>query len=101
MKLLILLGVEASEPILRQLFHASGVEVYSEFPIQGHRLPGMLPDPTNWFGTRTDGVYATMAFAFLSAEKATAVEEALAAHNRANPTAYPLHAFRLAVESAT
>lgn len=100
MKLLILLGVEATEPQLRALFQAGGVEIYSEFAIKGHRAPATVPDPANWFATAGDGVYSVMAFAFVTPEKATSVMQALQMHNKQQPTAYPLHAFLLGVEAA-
>lgn len=100
MKLIILLGVEACEKDLRKIFHQNDVDIYSEFPIQGHKQFGTLPDPTNWFGKRDDTTYSTMAFSFVTEEKAQAVLASVAAYNQDNPSAYPLHAFRLAVEAA-
>lgn len=98
MKLVIVMGVEASKPDIRKLFTEGGVTLYSEVEIQGHRMPSLVPNPDNWFGSRDMTVYSTMAFAFVDAAKAQSVLTAVKAFNESGPTNYPLHAFQLVVE---
>jgi len=100
MKLLIVMGVEATEPTIRELMRNAGVLVYSESSIQGIRMSAAVADASNWFGSSKASTYSVMSFAFVPAQQADALLKSVTDHNSQYPTAYPLHAFQLAVEAS-
>ncbi len=99
MKLLVVMSIEAHANEIRKLFVEHQVPVYSEAPIQGFRLQAQEPQPDNWFAHGHVQVYSSLIFAFVPADKAHELLDAVRDLSRSLGDQNPLRAFQLSVDT--
>jgi len=98
MKLLVVMSIEAHADAIRKLFIQHQVPVYSEAPINGFRLHSQEPQPDNWFAHRHVQVYSNLIFAFVQADKADELLEAVGSLSGKLGDQNPIRAFQLTVD---
>ena len=97
-KWIIVMGIEEYRDVLNEIFHRSGIVIFSEVQAKGYRftqsqltnelVPVKLMDP----------VYSVVSFAMTDSTQATAVMNEIESFNQTNQRARPLHAFQVNVE---
>lgn len=99
MKLIVVLSIEEHTKQVQKLFADVKIPVYTRLDAKGYKLQKHQPDASNWFTHGATGTYSEVFFTFTDADSATALLDAVLAHNEANEDSknYPLHAYEMDV----
>lgn len=100
MKLIVVMSIEQHADELRRLFREHQVPVFSETEVEGFRLHRDQNEGENWFSHRHVGVSSHVVFAFVEADKAGELMDAIAKRTREMDPTNPMRAFQLEVEKA-
>lgn len=100
MKLLVVMSIEEHAGSIRKLFVEHRVPVYSEAPISGFHLPSPEVEKDNWFADRHVQVYSHLIFAFVHADKAGELLDAVRALSGKIADPNPIRAFQLSVDTS-
>lgn len=99
MKFVIILSIEECHEQLRRIYRDHGVRIFSEVDIRGYPLsPTDGSAPFGWFSDADPAVYSTAGFAFLRADKADRLMDAIADYSCEGEPAHPIHAFMMPVD---
>lgn len=97
MKLIGIMSMQDDRAAVRDLLRDRGVTIYSETDITGHSTETIAR--YGWFARPAEAAtYAALSFAIVPDDAATAVFEAIAAHQQASPGDHPIRAFIVPVE---
>jgi len=99
MKLIAIMSLDAYAEALHDIYRDHRIKVFSELDIRGyhHEQPVSGVD-FGWFGRSASPAYSTLTFAFLEAEQATALLDAIAEYNEDHDPDHPIRAFLMPVE---
>ena len=100
MKLVVIMSLDAYAGDLEKIYTDHRVPVFSEADIRGFRLDAGTVGSRDWFVSSHTPLYSTLTFAFVDADKASELLDAIAEANRTLASESPIRAFQLDVEKA-
>jgi hypothetical protein len=98
MKLVVIMSLDTYAGDLEKIYAEHRVPVFSEADIRGFRLDNPVLGGRDWFSRPHTPLYSTLTFAFVEAEKAHELLDAIEETNRTVATESPIRAFQLDVE---
>ncbi|MBS1487768.1 MAG: hypothetical protein JST43_09275 [Bacteroidetes bacterium] len=98
MKLLAVTGLKEYQKDINEIFHRSGVPVYSTSKIIGQK-DGQAPDLLDsWFSAGNEQFDSVLVFCFAEEEKVKNALRFINEYNAQTQTSFPIHAFIMPVE---
>lgn len=99
MKLIAVFCIEEYKREVKKIFIDNNVPVFSGVDIRGFRIPDKsLPNGANWFSDHSEYEHSVLNFAFVNAEQADKMLEAIKQTNQSAEMERPIHAFQMNVE---
>ena len=97
-KWIVVMGIEEYRDELNEIFHRSGIVIFSEVQAKGYRFTqSQMTDDTIPVNLM-DPVYSVVSFALTDSVQATTLMNEIESFNESNQRARPLHAFQVNVE---
>lgn len=100
MKLIVIMSLEEYAEALHEIYRNRHIKVFSETDIRGyhHEQSPSSGVALGWFGRAISPAYSTLTFAFLHADQADELLDAIATYNRDRNLDHPVRAFQLPVD---
>ena len=98
MKLVVIMSLEAYAGDLEKIYTDHRVPVFSETEIKGFRLEDFGVGKRDWFSRPHTPLYSILTFAFVDADKAGELLDAIDDANKTIASESPIRAFQLDVE---